>query len=107
MAYNVVFEGTGEEGSNYKGIRTFTSYESKEAFDKRYREKNRDVIVGEGVSDEEAHNLCRQTTIEARADALLTASIDSEGNFNEQRFDMEAFKFAAAIHDDQHGQERE
>lgn len=69
--YNVVFEGQGGPNSNHAGIRTITSFESKEAFDKwKETSSNRDLVVAEGIPFEEASRLASNTSIEARFDAL-------------------------------------
>jgi hypothetical protein len=70
VAYNVVFEGTGEDGSNYPGIRTISSFPTGADFDK-IRETLRDKVIAEGVSDSRAHYLASQTSIEARVNAVL------------------------------------
>ena len=55
MRYYVVLEGTGEEKSNYKGVRTIRSLKSKEDFD-RWKEKggNKDIVIAENISEDEA-----------------------------------------------------
>lgn len=69
--YNVVFEGVGGDNSNYKGVRTITSFESKEAFDEwKKNSTNRDRVIAEGISDEEASEIAGQMTLEARQHAL-------------------------------------
>ena len=64
--YNVVFETTGLREAK-KGIRTWTSYESKEDFQKRYdseRDKGESVIA-EGGGEEECIQVCNNSDEEA------------------------------------------
>ncbi len=64
--YNVVFEGIGGPRSNFPGIRTWTTYESKADFD-AFRHNSDDIIVAEGVSRKTCLKLTAQTSAEARA----------------------------------------
>ena len=73
----VVFEGTGLQGSNHLGIRTWTQFKSQQEFNESYRPYSRDNIVAEGVTEQEAIALVRQTSPAAR---VLAAIVDSHGN---------------------------
>ena len=59
--YNVVFKNTS--GSISDGVITWTSFVSKAHFDEWYNEKMKDwyKIVREGVSEEQAIELCSST----------------------------------------------
>lgn len=62
--YYVVFEGTGEPGGNYKGVRTYRSFASKADFDNwRATSGNREKILTEGVSESQAIDLCMGQSI--------------------------------------------
>lgn len=70
--YYVVFEGVGGEHSNYEGIRTITLFDSEEDF-LAWKSgcNNRDLVVGQGLTYEEARALAAETSGEARARAAL------------------------------------
>jgi hypothetical protein len=54
------------------GVRTWTSFESKEEFDRwRTESGNQDVVVAQGVSSEDAKARTLQTSLEVRLQAAL------------------------------------
>ena len=57
MAYIVVFENT-DKTSAYKGARTWTSYESENAFKKDYIANKVEKVIEQGITPGEAINLC-------------------------------------------------
>lgn len=61
-SYNVAFVGTPASG-DYEGVITWSSYLSKEEFDKAYTPemKAKQAIVEEGITDERAVELAKQT----------------------------------------------
>jgi hypothetical protein len=61
-SYNVAFVGTAASGY-YEGVITWSSYLSKEEFDKAYTPEMRakQAIVEEGITDERAVELAKQT----------------------------------------------
>lgn len=71
--YYVVFEGVGGDRSNYAGIRTMTGYKSKEDFERHQRQfPNRDLVIGQDLTLEEATKLCSQTTMKASIQSMMT-----------------------------------
>ncbi len=65
--YNVVFEGVGGDKSNVKGVRTWTSFKSKEDFQEWLKETgHRDTVIAEGVAQDRAIELTRETSDVAR-----------------------------------------
>lgn len=75
--YNVVFRGTAEAGA-YEGIITWSSYSSKEAFDKHNKQAEQEVIA-EGVTEDEAVKLVGTTSVEARLRVVAEKSKNDEG----------------------------
>lgn len=94
MGYNVVLEGTGAEGSNFEGIRTWTDYQSKAAFD-RVRARVKDKLIAEGVSDDQAIKLVSMTPGETRARLAIKQSRE----FPEMALRYLKNQLLAAIHD--------
>ncbi|KKU09695.1 MAG: hypothetical protein UX13_C0033G0005 [Candidatus Woesebacteria bacterium GW2011_GWB1_45_5] len=89
MSYNVVFEGTGEENSNTKGVRTWTSFKSREEFENfLLRGKNGDKVIAEGATREEAISMARETGVEDLVIAAVEGSITPEGRINREVLDM-------------------
>ena len=77
MSYNVVFEYTKEAGG-YAGVRTWTSFESKEAFQEWYTPnlQKRELVFREGVTSDEAIELTQQTPIECYITSCLEEATD-------------------------------
>ena len=76
--YNVVFEGSGKSDSNHLGIRTQTSFPSEAKFQLWKRNHlGSSIIIAEGISDEKALELVKQTTM-----AAYVASAMKEANGN-------------------------
>jgi hypothetical protein len=70
--YNVVFRGRGDGTSNYRGIMTWTSFESKAEFDAFQKTtKHTDEIVAEGVTNEQAVQICSNTSLPDRISAAV------------------------------------
>jgi len=65
--YNVAFVYT-KEAKGYAGIITWTSFESKEEFDKFYTDdiKAHESVVEEGISEERCIELTKRTPASAR-----------------------------------------
>jgi len=63
--YNVVFEGTGKERSNFLGVRTYSTWESREEYEKDKADPSfsRDRVVAEGVTPERAVEIIEQQDI--------------------------------------------
>ena len=71
--YLVVFEGGGGDNGNYKGVITYTPYESKEEFDKSWKQRNTsDKILAEGVTNEKAQELVATTPFSAYLHAIVS-----------------------------------
>lgn len=78
--YNVVFKNTKKAGV-YAGAHSWTTFESKEAFDILYTDEKREMneVVAEGISDEECIKMCRECTpLSTRLKVALEESTDSE-----------------------------
>jgi len=89
MSYNVVFEGTGEENSNTKGVRTWTSFKDKnELEDFLLRGLNGDIVVAEDVTEEEAISLTSETRVEDSVIAAIEGSVMPNGRVNREVLDM-------------------
>lgn len=58
--YNVVFEYTGKAGI-YEGVRTIVSFDSKEQFEKNYVKTDEELVIAQGVTEEQATAYCAQT----------------------------------------------
>lgn len=87
-AYNVVFVYTKSAG-HFAGIRTWTSYKSKEDFQKQYKAKETEVILAEGVSEKECVKQTRSTDPLFRLAAAIGKSITGEI----PSIDYDIFKF--------------
>jgi len=89
VKYNVVFSYNAKAGS-YEGVRTWTSFESKEAFEKWKKEmmpEDHDVIA-EGVAEQEAVRICANTPVMSYARAAIgeaTNPITGEVNLRQAR----------------------
>lgn len=83
QSYNVVFEGVGGEKSNILGIRTWTSFRDKAHLEEWLKESgNRDAIIAEDVTPDEAMEYTRQTSAEALARYVVhEATRDGVMNF--------------------------
>ncbi len=79
--YNIVLEGTGE-GNSVEGIRTWTTYKNKEAFDESYKPTESIRVIAEGVTSEEAIKLCSKMTLEIMLAGNLKESINPNGDVN-------------------------
>lgn|GEM_PF-2075091 len=77
--YNVVFCYTKEAGG-YRGVRTWTSYASKEEFDRLFTPERRahETIVEEGVTSERAIELVDQTPVGCYIMAGIDDATDQE-----------------------------
>lgn len=76
--YMVVLEGTGGPESNYKGIRTIIDFGTKEEFERSRREfPIADIVIAEGLTDEEARRLGDAGPIEAYFHAAVTEAFES------------------------------
>ena len=83
--YLVVFEGVGGHKSNAPGVRTMTEIDSREAFGEWYDKQRReaapnpvDAIVAEGITNEKARDLIRQTPLEAQLQLCISQSTYDE-----------------------------
>lgn len=77
--YHVVFEYTPEAGG-YEGVRTITSFKSKEAFDEWYTPEIRakERVMAEGVSFDRAQELVEQTPAACYLNAALGRAMEQE-----------------------------
>jgi hypothetical protein len=76
--YNVVFEYTQAAGP-YRGVKTWTSFPSKEEADRMIPtfpaiQQGQEVVIAKGVSDDEAVAICRTTSPLARLTVALHES---------------------------------
>jgi len=87
--YCVVFEGTEKAGA-YEGIRTWTSFESREHFqewwhnDESAELRERERIFEEGVSPDRCVELCNQTPQGCRERVVLHDIADELGHLAEK-----------------------
>jgi hypothetical protein len=92
--YIVVFRGTGQPGSNYAGIVTWTQYQSKEAFEvAKANGQIGDEIVAEGVTADCAVELTRTTPMAARLHAAVSKSTYGDGEVDLEAFEMNYQQF--------------
>lgn len=88
MSYLVVLEGTGEPGSNYKGIRVYIDYQTPEHFaEVQAAGANKDIVVAHGVTDEEAKHLCDIVPLETFLAAAWTEANES-GEFDRNMYNL-------------------
>lgn len=84
MSYHVVFEYT-EKAGGYAGVRTWTSYESKEHFDSSWAKRNKgkhagwERILAEGKSADECEAICMQTPLACYEAAALQEMLNLIG----------------------------
>ncbi len=90
--YNVAFANTRASGG-YEGIITWTTFKSKEEFDKWYTEdmKKTNRIVEEGITEERAIELTKQTSVTCRIAAAYqeAKNCSPEGEINEKILRLE------------------
>ncbi len=88
--YNVVFVYT-EDAGGYEGNMTWTTFDSKEAFDEWYTDeiKRENRVVEEGVTEERALELVAQTPVACRIAAAVQAATGDNGEINEFALEME------------------
>ena len=82
--YNVAFVYT-EKVKGYEGIRTWTTFKSKKAFDAWYTPemKARETVLAKGISDEECVKLVQKTPVASQlAAALQNARSPKTGKIN-------------------------
>lgn len=88
MTYIVVFEGTGGENSNTKGVRTIISFNDEASFERnRVTSNNGDKIIAKGVNDDKARELAQ----EMEPDAMILEAIEGSlinGQVDINRFTM-------------------
>ncbi len=79
--YNVAFVYTAEAGG-YEGVRTWTSFESKEDFDAWYTPdiRSQQEVLEEGVSPERAVELCEQTPMMSYVGASMADATRADGS---------------------------
>lgn len=86
--YNVVFEGIGtEKNGNYKGVRTWMTFDSEEDFEEWLGKRKINEVYRKDVSCEEAITLCGQTPIEAYVDAAWEEAQLGDGEISEVLLD--------------------
>lgn len=71
MSYNVVFQSK-------EGIRTWTSYPSRDEFLKMYTQRDSEHVIAQGVTEDDAVLLIRQTTGAARFNHALRGILGGE-----------------------------
>lgn len=88
--YNVAFAFTKEAGG-YEGVITWTSFASKEDFDKWYTAdiKSRQRVVEEGITSDRAQELALSTPVACRMAAAIHDATDPKtGDVNKDILDM-------------------
>ena len=99
--YNVAFVYTAKAGG-YEGVVTWTSFPSKEYFDKFYTDaiKERERVVEEGISQDRCVELVRQTPRACRIAAVMQeATSTKSGEVNQELLahGLENIAFAEAF----------
>lgn len=78
MAYIVVLQGTGEAGSNYKGIRTIKVYSDRESFEEKLNAGEiGDTVVAQGVTEKEAKRRFDEVSLKTYLDAAYAAATEN------------------------------
>jgi hypothetical protein len=87
--YNVVFRGTGEKRGNYKGVITWKSFNGINDFEEFCkRGESSEEIIATGVTQEEAINLCGQSSfLDVFRAARKAATLN--GRLNEGKLETE------------------
>ena len=80
MAYNVVFEYTNKAKA-YEGARTWTSYESEEAFNNNYTPCDKERVLAKGITTKEAKDICSQGT-ENFVKIAIQEATEPDGTFH-------------------------
>jgi len=89
MSYIVAFRYTKATGG-YHGIVTWTSFDSKEEFEKWYTPdiREREEVVEEGTTDDRAIELTNQTPLACRIAACAQDATDEDGQINQAILDF-------------------
>lgn len=100
-SYNVVFRNIDENGG-YAGVITWTSFASKEAFDKWFTPKlrKRYEVVAEGVTPEQAVEHTHTTPAASRLRAARAAATDKDGKVHEGVYQFQLATAMFAIGED-------
>ncbi|MCX6712615.1 MAG: hypothetical protein NTY66_00190 [Candidatus Vogelbacteria bacterium] len=89
----------------FEGVRTWTSFSSKEDFDaerhviidgEKYMYDGREKVVAEGLSNEECKQLCRQTPRACRVAAAFQRATGPRGAVSPEILAMELFGLGLA-----------
>ncbi len=97
--YHVVFEYT-KETKGYQGVRTRTAFRSEEEFTKWFTPQIQKThkVVGQGISDDEATSLIKQTPLECYlASCIQEATNPKTGEVNQRILEMKLMNVAYAI----------
>jgi hypothetical protein len=88
-SYNVVFSYTEQTGG-YCGVRTWSSFKSKEDFNNWYAPEIRakKMILKEDVTDEEAIEICLQAPLSRWLAAAKEEATRPDGTINEHILEM-------------------
>jgi len=85
---NVVLAYTDKAGG-YAGVRTWSHFPSKDELEKFLEEQQgKQSVVKEGVTQDEAVRLTRQTPMLSYVGAALEEAVDGEGFFHAELFQM-------------------
>ena len=101
LDYNVVFEYTKEVEKQYQGVRTISAWESKEKFDEWYTPdiQKREIVIAEGISNEECQRLIRETPMSSYLSASREEATDNKGNVNEKVLELRLRTLEKALED--------
>lgn len=94
--YNVAFRA-GENALAYKGVMTWSCYPSKEDFDKVRHEPYHGEVVEEGITEERAIEITKDTPVECYLNAAVAEATDQKTgvvNLNRLRMRIEIAMFA-------------
>lgn len=98
--FNVVFEGIGtDKGGNFKGVRTWMSFNSEDDFDKWLEKRGINEVYRKGVDQDEAIALCELTSIEAYVDSAFEDAQMEDGRYCLELLDVKLTTVKWAAHE--------
>jgi hypothetical protein len=88
--FNVVFRGVGQEnGGNYKGVVTWTSFKSEAEYRKwQARTKSPDEVIATGVTQEEAIEFVKGAPIQPYINAKVQEAMEPGGVINPEKLSL-------------------
>lgn len=101
LSYAVVFEYTAAAGG-YAGVRTWTAFKSQADFEKWLKQPDNKVlekerVIAQGVTDEEAIRITEGTPVECYAAACIEEATGRSGHINEMLLEAQLSGAAMAV----------